>query len=275
MGASALAAWGRVYKVIDRVLENEVVVLKFIHPHLVDDQSLIKRFRHEVLIARKLSHRHIVTVYDFGSSDDGYTYLSMEYVEGVSLGERLRDPNAKPFSFDNIVKVLLSVAKGLSYAHQENVIHRDLKPDNIMIRSDGLVQITDFGLAQAVRSNNELTKTGEVVGSLCYMSPEQIVKDQLDTRSDIYSLGIIAFELLTGERPYYSESWYQLAKMQLEDPFPSISQKVPEVPSWYEDFVFVALKKTESFVTLQWKMQLKLSKQIIAPMLREEKPAQN
>jgi serine/threonine protein kinase len=166
----------------------------------------------------------------------------MEFVDGVALGSKIYGPASQKLSLDEIVNILYEITLGVQHAHSRGVIHRDIKPDNILLSTTGEVKITDFGLARTLEVDKGFTNTGETVGTPYYMSPEQIRGDAPDKRSDIYSLGILAYELVSGRRPFNDECWFTLAAMHLNQPLPKLESKL-NLPRWYEDFVQIATAK--------------------------------
>jgi len=227
---------GMVLRVIDRTLDNEPTAIKILYPHHVSDPVIFARFRNEVLVARSLAHPNIVRLYDFGSAGKGYYYISMEYVQGYSLKDRIYSNHFDELTFPEICRILYEIGSGLAYAHKKGVIHRDIKPDNILLTPGGDVRITDFGLARTVAMDKGFTQTGETVGTPCYMAPEQISGSHVDARADIYSLGILAYEMATGHRPFEDESWYALAKMHMTKPLPHFAKEY-NLPKWFEALV--------------------------------------
>ena len=184
---------------IDRDVAIKTIQLEAV-AHGLDHRTLLQRFTLEAQTAGRLSHANIATIYDVGE-ENGVTFFAMEYVEGHTLEDYLRE-NPVP-RFDETLALLSQVAAGIDAAHEEGVIHRDIKPANILIRGDGQVKITDFGIARF--STTELTQTGTTLGTPSYMSPEQLSGEELDGRTDLYALGVIAFRMLTGEKPFQSE----------------------------------------------------------------------
>jgi len=227
---------GMVLRVIDRALDNEPTALKILYPHHVKDLTIFARFRNEVLVARQLAHPNIVRIYDFGSAGKGYYYISMEFVQGYSLKDRIYSPHYPELDFPEICRILYEIGQGLAYAHRKGVIHRDIKPDNILLTPGGDVRLTDFGLARTVAVDKGFTQTGETVGTPCYMAPEQISGVKVDARADIYSLGILAYEMATLSRPFEDESWFALAKMHMTQPMPAFHKEF-KLPLWFEEFV--------------------------------------
>ncbi len=233
---------GLVLRVIDRSLDNEPTALKLLYPHHVKDPVLFARFRNEVLVARGMAHPNIVRIYDFGSAGKGYYYISMELVQGYSLKDRIYSPHYTELDFPETCRILYEIGQGLAYAHRKGVIHRDIKPDNILMTAGGDVRISDFGLARTVSSDKGFTQTGETVGTPCYMAPEQIRGEKVDCRADIYSLGILAYEMATGSRPFEDESWFALAKMHMQTPMPRFAKEF-DLPVWFEELVLQSSEK--------------------------------
>ena len=237
LGSGAMSA---VYLVADRELKNDTIALKLFAPGINSDPKLVERIHNEVLITRKLNSPHIVRTYDFGQTREGLFYMTMEYIEGTTL-HRLAH-SAEHMAFVDIVRILRDVAYGISHAHAHGVIHRDLKPANVIVSENGDVKIADFGLARALNVSHDLTQVGECVGTPYYMSPEQIQGLELDCRSDIYSLGIIAYELVTGDPPFHEQSWYNLAHQIIQSPLPEFPRDV-RTPKWFFEFVGRAAAK--------------------------------
>ena len=236
---------GQVVKAIDRTLDNEPIALKMLYTHLVKDAVTFARFRNEVLVTRQLSHPNIVKIFDFGKASDEVYFISMEYVSGQSLGRMISDSQRKPIPFQEMLRILIDVGKGVGHAHAKGIVHRDLKPDNILVGENGDVKVTDFGLARTVHVDKGFTNTGEAVGTPYYMAPEQVRGDEVDGRCDIYALGIIMYELATGRRPFNDDSWFNLAAMHLREPLPPFANKENGVPKWYEKLAQRAAAKRE------------------------------
>jgi eukaryotic-like serine/threonine-protein kinase len=223
---------GAVYKARDRELDR-LVALKVIRPELAGHASILQRFKQELILARKITHRNIIRIFDLGVAD-GIRFITMEYVDGQDLSSLLQERQRYPP--EETVKILLQVCAALEAAHAEGVIHRDLKPQNIMIEASGRVCVMDFGLARSME-NTGLTQAGAVMGTPAYMSPEQAKGMPADQRSDLYSLGIIAYAMLTGEIPFKADS--ALASMLMRTqapPTPSIELN-PAIPQALSDVV--------------------------------------
>jgi serine/threonine-protein kinase len=192
-------AFGTVLLVHDRVVD-ENLVLKFLNPNVATDEEMIKRFVHELRYSRRITHKNVIRIYDFLQMGGLYA-ISMEYFPSHTLGDEVRNEKALPIQ--KAVKFAIDIATGMSVAHHVGIIHRDLKPANVLINDDDLLKIVDFGVA-AIRTggDTQLTKTGYVIGSPKYMAPEQILGKKVDEQADIYSLGVIAYEMLAGVPPY-------------------------------------------------------------------------
>ena len=215
----------KVYLAHDEVLDRDVA-LKILRNQYADDEEFVERFRREAQSAARLSHPNIVSIYDRGRSEDGSYYIAMEHVTGGTLKDRISkkgvlDPNAA-------AGVALQIADALSVAHENGVIHRDIKPQNVLVTSTGDVKVTDFGIARAASS--PLTATSAVLGTAGYMSPEQAMGEPVGPGSDLYSLGVVLYEMLTGELPYSAENPIALAMKHVNEPPRSPREANPNVP---------------------------------------------
>jgi serine/threonine-protein kinase len=192
-------AFGTVLLMEDTVVE-ERLILKFLNPNVSADEEMMKRFVHELRYSRKITHKNVIRIYDFLYIKGNYA-ISMEYFPSHTLGGEI--VNEKPVALKRAVKFGIDIATGMAVAHQAGIVHRDLKPANILIDNDGLLKIVDFGVAAAqTQGDTQLTKTGYVIGSPKYMAPEQILGKKVDERADIYSLGVIMYEMFSGVPPY-------------------------------------------------------------------------
>ena len=192
-------AFGTVLLMEDEVVDEQLI-LKFLNTNVSSDDEMMKRFVHELRYSRKITHRNIIRIYDFLSLQGCYA-ISMEYFPSHTLSGEI--PDGKPMPFEKVVQYSKDMAAGMTVAHQVGVIHRDLKPANILVNEEGLLKIVDFGVAAAASSGDtQLTKTGYVIGSPKYMAPEQILGKKVDETADIYSVGVIMYEMATGIPPY-------------------------------------------------------------------------
>jgi serine/threonine-protein kinase len=192
-------AFGTVVLVEDTVVD-ERLILKFLNPNVSSDEEMMQRFVHELRYSRKITHKNVIRIYDFISLGGNYA-ISMEYFPSHTLGVEIA--RQKPMPFDKAIGWSLDIATGMVVAHQVGIVHRDLKPANILIDDQGLLKIVDFGVAAAASTGDtQLTKTGYVIGSPKYMAPEQILGKKVDFRADVYSLGVLIYEMITGTPPY-------------------------------------------------------------------------
>ena len=227
-----------VYLAYDTILERNVAV-KVLRGDLANDEKFVRRFQREALQASSLSHPNIVEVYDVGE-DNGEYYIVMEYVEGKHLKGLLKKRGK--LTIPEVVDIMIQVTSGLTVAHDSYIIHRDIKPLNIMILDNGLVKLTDFGIALAMNST-QLTQTNSVMGSVHYLPPEGASGKGATLQSDIYSLGILMYELLTGKLPFRGETAVEIALKQLKEPMPSIRKEIPDIPQSIENIILRATAK--------------------------------
>src|SRR6185437_6257159 len=192
---------GAVYKAVDREV-NRTIALKVIRPDLATNSSIIDRFKQELVLSHQVTHRNVVRIYDLGEAD-GMKFITMEYIEGTDLRSIIKE--RKAFAPGDAVEIMLQICRALEAAHAVGVIHRDLKPQNIMRDNQGRIVVMDFGLARLIESDG-MTQTGALVGTMEYMSPEQALGNTLDNRSDLFTLGLIFYELLSGKMPFSAES---------------------------------------------------------------------
>ncbi len=233
-------ATGAVVLVEDTTLGERRLALKLLLPHLVSSHSSLSRFRTETRITMSLSHPNIVQTFGMGRHKNSFYYLKMEYCDGVSLRSLLeKNPDGLPVSI--AIGILRDVASALHYAHERGVIHRDLKPENIIITPDGNAQLLDFGLAQTFLPDSRVTGAGTILGTPSYMSPEQLDADILDRRCDIYSFGILAWELITGKRPFVADTLLAIAEAHLKEDIPCLSEDT--APAWLNELIQNCSKK--------------------------------
>ena len=232
---------GVVYKARDERL-GRLVALKFLPPHLGDHPVARERFVREARAASGLDHANLCTVYDIGETDDGSMFICMAYYEGESLKQRLA---RGPLAVAEAVAITRQVAEGLACAHRAGILHRDIKPANLMLTSRGEVKVVDFGLADLV-GEARLTRTGTTMGTVPYMSPEQVRGEELDLRCDLWALGAVLYEMLTGSRPFDARSEPAVMHAILENSPPPPSSLRPEVPEALDDLVGRLLTKDRS-----------------------------
>ena len=236
----ARGGMAQVYRAMDRQLDRPVA-LKVLFPELSIDLTFVERFRREAQAAANLSHPNIVPVFDWGE-DDGAYFIVMEYVEGRPLSAVLRDPQRLPPV--QIAMIGAGVAAALAFAHRHGVIHRDVKPGNVLITPDGDVKVTDFGIARAVNTEESLTQTGAVMGTAAYFSPEQAEGKGVDARSDIYSLGVVLYEMAVGRPPFTGDSPVAVASKHVRDTPVLPREANPAVPVALEAVVMMAWPRT-------------------------------
>src|SRR5271170_5999751 len=241
---------GLVYKARHRLM-NRIVAIKMLHKHMVSSADALKRFQVEAQAASCLSLPNILTIYDFGLTDEGQPFMVMDYLEGCSLGDIIEREGY--LTVPRALDIFLQVCSGLAHAHSKGIIHRDLKPSNIMLVQSGeqpdFVKIVDFGIAKLLRQTDrtpeQLTRTGEVFGSPLYMSPEQCKGKQLDPRSDIYSLGSVMYRALTGCPIFEGDEVIEFLFKQVSEMPQSFGTVAPKlaIPKSLEASVFKALAK--------------------------------
>lgn len=227
-----------VYLAYDTILDRRVAI-KVLRGDLSNDEKFVRRFQREALSASSLSHPNIVEMYDVGE-DNGIYYIVMEYIEGVTLKQLIKKRGALTLS--EAIDIMLQITDGISQAHDSYIIHRDLKPQNIMIKEDGTIKITDFGIAMALNST-QLTQTNSVMGSVHYLPPEQASGKGSTIRSDIYSMGILFYEILTGSLPFKGDNAVEIALKQMRDEIPSVRKKNPAIPQSVENVIIKATAK--------------------------------
>jgi predicted Ser/Thr protein kinase len=238
LGAGGMST---VFLARDTVLER-LVALKLLAEHLADDEAFVARFQREALSAARLQHPNIVQVFDYGLDASSHRhFIVMEFVDGPSCADLLRD--RKRLEIDEAVRVIRDACHGLDYAHRAGVVHRDVKPGNLLVSSDsGTTKLADFGIAKAAEQTR-ITQVGSVLGTAAYLSPEQAHGDEAGPRSDTYSLGVCAYQLLTGRLPHEYGSLTELALKQRDEPIVPISELRPAVPLQLDLAVRVSLER--------------------------------
>jgi eukaryotic-like serine/threonine-protein kinase len=227
-----------VYLAHDMILDRDVAV-KMLRLDFANDEEFIRRFRREAQSATSLAHPNIVSIYDVGEENDLY-YIVMEYVEGQTLKQYIQQ--SSPLQVEDTIEIMKQLTSAISHAHQNHIIHRDIKPQNILVDRFGNVKITDFGIAMAL-SATSITQTNSVLGSVHYLSPEQARGGMANKKSDVYSLGIVMFELLTGRLPFSGESAVSIALKHLQSETPSVRRWNPNIPQSVENIVLKATAK--------------------------------
>ena len=229
-----------VYRAKDTLL-NRIVAVKVLRDQFSTDMEFVERFRREAQSAASLSHPNVVNIYDVGQTDTAH-FIVMEYVQGENLSAVIREKGALSEHF--VVSVSLQIARALSHAHQHGIVHRDIKPHNILITQEGQVKVTDFGIAQAMSAAN-LTQTGVVLGSVHYFSPEQARGVNVTSSSDLYSLGVVMYEMLTGRQPFRGDTPIAIALKQIqENPVP-LRQHLPELNRSLEQLVMRLMARNQ------------------------------
>src|ERR687887_1560275 len=237
-----------VFKARDTMLERRVA-LKVLHPHFTEDEQYVERFRREARAVASLSHPNIVTILDRGE-DEGRQFIVFELVEGRTLAEVLRDEGGR-LPVRHALEIAIQVARGLGFAHEQGLVHRDVKPQNVILNGDGRAKVTDFGIARSLEVEG-VTQSGAVLGTSNYIAPEQASGQPVDQTTDVYSLGVVLFELLAGQVPFPGEGFVAVAMQHINEPPPSLLDVRPDVPVRLAHAVDRALEKdpAERFPTM-------------------------
>jgi serine/threonine-protein kinase len=242
-------AFGTVLLMEDEVVD-ERLILKFLNPNVSSDEEMMKRFVHELRYSRKITHRNVIRIYDFLNLQGSYA-ISMEYFPSHTLSGEI--PNNKPMEMAKALKFSRDMATGMTVAHQAGVIHRDLKPANVLVNEEGLLKIVDFGVAAAASSGDtQLTKTGYVIGSPKYMAPEQILGKKVDETADIYSVGVIMYEMVTGVPPYSRGDHMSVMYQHVQGKAKQCQEINPEIPDDYAEVIAKAMSvdKTKRYQSM-------------------------
>jgi eukaryotic-like serine/threonine-protein kinase len=258
-----------VYKARDLLL-NRFVAVKVLREQFTNDEDFVKRFRREAQAAASLSHPNIVSIYDVGQVEDTH-YIVMEYIEGANLNEIIRE--RAPLQTEESVRITMQICDALEHAHQNQIIHRDIKPHNILIGNNGRVKVTDFGIARAVTSST-ITQTGAVVGSVHYFSPEHAKGVTTGEKSDLYSLGIVLYQMLTGRLPFLGESPISVALKHLQEPFEQPRNVNPHIPQSVENIILKAMRKNPQERYQSAREMMKDLDTCLQPQRLNEPPAQ-
>jgi predicted Ser/Thr protein kinase len=228
-----------VFRAHDRLLDRKVA-LKILHQQYSGDEEYVERFRREARAVAALSHPNIVTVIDRGEHD-GRQFIVFEYVDGENLKRLIERRGPAPVS--TALELAMEIARALSFAHQQGLVHRDVKPQNVLLNGDGRAKVTDFGIARSLDVQHGMTQTGTVLGTSDYIAPEQAQGQRVDEHTDVYSLGIVLYELLTGEVPFAGENFVAVAMRHINEPPPSVRARRPDVSPRIEAAVQRAMAK--------------------------------
>src|SRR3954454_1244904 len=215
-----------VFKARDRLLERHVA-LKILHEHFSHDGEYVERFRREARAVAQLSHPNIVTVIDRGEAD-GRQFIVFEYVDGANLKALVDRSGSMPI--ETAVSLAHQIARALAFAHEHGLVHRDVKPQNVLLNGDGRAKVTDFGIARSLDVKHGMTQTGTVLGTSDYIAPEQAQGQQVSAQTDVYSLGVVLYELLTGEVPFPGENFVAVAMRHINEEPPSARERRADVP---------------------------------------------
>ena len=228
-----------VYEALDLELE-EIIAVKVVHPDVANREEMVNQFKKEIKLARKIVHPNVCRIYDFGSTED-LKFVTMELIEGSTLDALNKE--RPDLDLDTKVEMFREILSGLEAAHQTGIIHRDLKPQNVMVTPEGRAVIMDFGIARELSTDEISTATSDVIGTPAYMAPERMLGNRVDQRADIYSLGVILFELATRRRPFSGMTVFDMAKNQLSVDPPNPSAINPDLPAWLEPIILKMLAK--------------------------------
>ena len=230
-----------VYKAQDRAL-GRIVAVKMMHESFTSDSGFLKRFQQEAHAAANLAHPNIVTVHDIGQ-DEYKHFIVMEFVEGKTLKEIIRSYKGEPMPIGRALDLIIQVCNGIGYAHRANLVHCDVKPQNIIVTVDDQVKVADFGIARAISTATQVQPVSQVWGTPQYFSPEQAAGDTPTPASDVYSIGVILFEMLTGQLPFAAESHTAMALKHLHTPPPLVNELNPAIPTQLAQIVNKLLSK--------------------------------
>src|SRR3954447_12315666 len=228
-----------VYTALDTRL-HRIVALKVMHPSLARDAEFVARFNREAKAVARLSHPNVVSVYDQGE-DGGHVFLTMEYVEGRTLRDLLRERGR--LTPAQALSIIEPVVSALSAAHSAGLVHRDVKPENVLLADDGRIKVADFGLARAVAAADHTNTTNVLIGTVAYLAPEQVERGVSDARSDVYAVGVMLYEMLVGRPPYDGETAWAVASRHVHEDVPAPSAAVPGIPKELDALVLSATQR--------------------------------
>jgi serine/threonine-protein kinase len=228
-----------VYRAHDSLLERNVA-LKVLHQQYNEDEDFVERFKREARSVAQLQHPNIVTVIDRGE-EDGRQYIVFEYIDGENLKELVVRKGR--LDVRTALEIALEIARGLSFAHESGLVHRDVKPQNVLLNGDGGAKVTDFGIARSLEVERSMTQTGTVLGTSNYIAPEQAGGKPVDAHTDVYSLGIVLYEMLTGELPFPGDNFVAVAMKHIQEPSPSVLDTRGDVPLRVAEMIDRALEK--------------------------------
>ena len=233
-----------VYEATDLRLDRTVAV-KVMHEGLADDEEFVRRFQREARSAARLAHHNVVAVFDTGD-DNGTLFLVMEYVPGLTMRDLIR--KEAPMSPARSLAMIEPVLAALAAAHDAGILHRDVKPENVLLADDGRVKVADFGLSRAINSETQHTATGGIlIGTVSYLSPELVVDGKADARSDVYAAGVLIYEMLTGHKPHQADSAIQVAYKHVHEDIPAPSASTPGIPPYVDALVARATSRDPSY----------------------------
>src|SRR5580765_7560938 len=232
-----------VYRAHDSLLER-YVALKILHEQYNEDDDFVERFKREARSVAQLQHPSIVTVIARGE-EEGRQYIVFEYIDGENLKEFVVRKGR--LEVREALEIAVDIARALAFAHEHGLIHRDVKPQNVLLNGDGRAKVTDFGIARSLDVEHGVTQTGTVLGTSNYIAPEQASGQPVDDRSDVYSLGVVLYELLTGEVPFPGESFVAVAMKHIHEPAPSVLEQRPDTPPRLASLVDAMLAKDHTF----------------------------
>ena len=232
-----------VYRAADRHIDGGTIALKLLTPERVSNDRSFQRYKNEVMVLRRLAHPNIISIYDFGPCDYGFYLLALEYVNGHDMFSELENAPGGKLTPEKTLLILFELCLALDYSHRLGIVHRDIKPENILIANDGRVKLGDFGSSLMMERDIRITPSDQVIGTPFYLAPEQLKERVKDPRVDIYSLGILTYEMLNGEPPFGDEALMSIFAKHINHPIPKFATEESGIPSWYQEFVETCTEK--------------------------------